>query len=56
MEITGTFKLKKVDLVKDGFDPERINDPLYWYNQASGCYEALSQTVYADIIAGRVKL
>ena len=43
MEITGTFKLKKVDLVKDGFDPGRINDPLYWYNQASGCYEALSQ-------------
>jgi len=56
MEITGTFKLKKVDLVKDGFDPERINDPLFWYNQASGRYEALSQKAYADIIAGRVKL
>jgi len=56
MEITGTFKLKKVDLVKDGFDPGRIDDPLYWYNHVNGCYEALTQTVFADIVAGRVKL
>ena len=56
MEITGTFKLKKVDLVKDGFDPGRIDDPLYWYNHASGRYEALSHAVFADIVAGRAKL
>ena len=56
MEITGTFKLKKADLVKDGFDPGRIDDPLYWYNQASGRYEALTHAVYADIAAGRLKI
>ena len=41
MEITGTFKLKKADLVKDGFDPDRINDPLYWFNPGRACYEPL---------------
>ena len=56
MEITGTFKLKKADLVKDGFDPGRINDPLYWYNQASGRYEPVTQEVYLRIVAGRIKL
>ena len=56
MEITGTFKLKKADLVKDGFDPGRINDPLYWYDQASGRYEPVTEEVYAGIAAGRIKL
>ena len=56
MEITGTFKLKKADLVKDSFDPGRIDDPLYWYDQASGRYEPLTGEVYAGIVAGRVKL
>ncbi|MDE1987704.1 MAG: long-chain-acyl-CoA synthetase [Alphaproteobacteria bacterium] len=56
LEITGTFKLKKADLVKDGFDPELIDDPLYWYNPASGRYEPLTPPIYADIAAGRVKL
>ncbi|MBU6297079.1 MAG: long-chain-acyl-CoA synthetase [Alphaproteobacteria bacterium] len=56
LEITGTFKLKKADLVKDGFDPELIDDPLYWYNPASARYEPLTPPVYADIAAGRMKL
>jgi fatty-acyl-CoA synthase len=56
MEITGTFKLKKADLVKDGFDPGRIDDPLYWYDQSSGRYEPVTQEVYSGIVAGRLKL
>ena len=56
MEITGTFKLKKSDLVKDGFDPDRINDPLYWFNPGRACYEPLTHEVYALIAAGRVKI
>ncbi len=56
LEITGTFKLKKADLVKDGFDPGRIDDPLYWYNPATARYEPLTGQVYAGIVAGRVKL
>ena len=56
MEITGTFKLVKADLVKEGFDPDRIDDPLYWHNHASGRYEALTHDVYTGIAAGRIKL
>ena len=56
LEITGTFKLKKADLVKDGFDPNHIDDLLYWYDPARAGYEPLTQTVYADIVAGKVKL
>jgi fatty-acyl-CoA synthase len=56
MEITGTFKLRKVELVKDGFDPQRISDPLFWLDPSSGRYERLDEARYDDIVAGRVKL
>ncbi len=56
MEVTGTFKQRKVELVKEGFDPATIVTPLYWLNPATRTYEPLTRQVYADIISGRVKL
>ncbi len=56
LEVTGTFKQRKVDLVKEGFDPSAIADPLYWRDPASGRYERLDAARYRDIVAGRVKL
>jgi fatty-acyl-CoA synthase len=56
IEITGTFKQRKVDLVKEGFDPAKIADPLYWLDPATSRYEALDAARYADIVSGRVKL
>jgi len=55
MEITGTFKQRKVELVKEGFDPAAIREPLYWLNHASGRYEPLTAAVYAQIAAGKMK-
>jgi fatty-acyl-CoA synthase len=56
MEITGTFKQRKVELVKEGFDPATIGDPLYWLDPATYKYEPLDATRYGDITSGRVKL
>jgi fatty-acyl-CoA synthase len=55
MEVTGTFKQRKVELVKEGFDPAFIADPLYWYDPASARYERLDAARYADIVAGHVR-
>jgi fatty-acyl-CoA synthase len=55
LEITGTFKQRKVELVKDGFDPGAIADPLYWLNHVSGTYEPLTKEQYAAIVSGSVK-
>ncbi|MEI9885395.1 MAG: long-chain-acyl-CoA synthetase [Rhizomicrobium sp.] len=55
MEITGTFKQRKVDLVKEGFDPTAIREPLYWLNHASNRYEPLTPQAYAAIVSGKVK-
>jgi fatty-acyl-CoA synthase len=56
MEITGTFKLRKVDLVSDGFNPETIPNPLYILDPATQLYRPLDQKTYDDVIAGRLKL
>jgi fatty-acyl-CoA synthase len=56
LEVTGTFKQRKVELVKEGFDPRGIADPLYWHNPVSGKYERLDVAAYDAIAAGHVKL
>jgi fatty-acyl-CoA synthase len=56
MEITGTFKMRKVELVKEGFDPSTIADPLYVLDAATNSYTPLDAARYADIISGRAKL
>jgi fatty-acyl-CoA synthase len=55
IDVTGTFKQRKVDLVRDGFDPAAIADPLYFLDPASGKYERLTPERYADIVEGRIK-
>ena len=55
IEVTGTFKQRKVDLVREGLDPSAIADPLYFLDPDSGKYERLTPERYADIIEGRFK-
>jgi fatty-acyl-CoA synthase len=56
IEITGTFKHRKVDLVKDGFDPGQIPDPLYFRDDARGRFVPLDQRLYEEIVAGRARV
>ena len=52
---TGTFKYRKVDLVSEGFDPERTADPLY-VRDARGGYVRITPERYATLAAGTAKL
>jgi fatty-acyl-CoA synthase len=54
IEITGTFKHRKVDLVKDGFDPTRVSDPLFFLQ--GGRYEPLDEALHGRITSGEVRL
>jgi fatty-acyl-CoA synthase len=56
IEVTGTFKQRKVDLVRQGFDPASISDPLYFLDSASGRYEPLTRERYGEILAGHIRL
>ncbi|MBI1186740.1 MAG: long-chain-acyl-CoA synthetase [Alphaproteobacteria bacterium] len=53
---TGTFKYRKVDLVRDGFDLARVSDPVYFDDPQSHAYVALTPEMSARIAAGEIKL
>ncbi len=52
---TGTFKVRKVDLVNDGFDPAKVTGEL-WFREPEGGYAPLTAEVYAKILAGEYRL
>jgi fatty-acyl-CoA synthase len=55
MDTTGTFKIRKVDLVADGYDPSRIKNPLFFHDPKRG-YVKLTKAVFDRIAAGAVKI
>ena len=55
IDITGTFKYRKIDLVTDGFDPARITQPLYVREPAAG-YVPVTPEVFAQITSGAMRL
>lgn len=55
LQTTGTFKYRKVDLVAEGFDPEKVADALY-VRDAKGAYVRLNAARHAEILEGRAKL
>ena len=55
-EITGTFKLRKVDLQKEGYDPSTISDPLYVRDDTAKAYVPLSTEKVAAIQAGEIRV
>ena len=50
------YKLRKIDLVQEGFDPGAIKDPLYVRDPKTGRYTKLDAKMYDDIKAGRLTL
>jgi fatty-acyl-CoA synthase len=55
MEITGTFKHRKVDLVKEGFDPVKLEDRLFFRDPEKGQYVPLDSSAFERIEAGQVR-
>lgn len=56
IETTGTFKYRKVDLVRDGFDPAKIEQALYFDQPEAFAYKPITPELYAQIQAGAFKL
>jgi fatty-acyl-CoA synthase len=56
MQITGTFKHRKVDLVADGFDPARIKDLLYFADPEQKVYMTLDRPLYERIVQGGIRI
>ncbi|TSK16122.1 Long-chain fatty acid transport protein 6 [Bagarius yarrelli] len=56
LDVTETFKQQKKKLVEDGFCPHAVQAPLYFLDSSKKTYIPLSQSVYNDIILGKIRL
>ncbi|XP_069783473.1 long-chain fatty acid transport protein 1-like isoform X6 [Narcine bancroftii] len=52
VDTTSTFKIQKIRLRKQGFDPEQTRDKLYFLDSKHSKYIPLDMTVYEMILAG----
>jgi fatty-acyl-CoA synthase len=56
LDTTETFKQKKQELVRDGFDPALVKDPLFFRDEKSGTYRPIDTACYARILDGSIRL
>jgi fatty-acyl-CoA synthase len=56
IETTSTFKQRKVDLVKQGFDPSATVDAIFFLHPELQTYVRLTPALYRDICEGKVRL
>jgi len=56
LEVTSTFKLRKVTLKEEGYNLNKISDPLYIWDSNSKCLEKLTLDIYKNINNGNLRL
>lgn len=56
IEVTGTFKYSKVDLVRQGYDPEMIADEIYFDHPQHKAFHRLDASLFRRIQAGEIPL
>jgi len=56
IEVTSTFKQKKTDLVKQGFDPSATADAIYFNDPERRAFVRLDPALYAHICNGEIRL
>ena len=56
IDTTSTFKQRKRDLEREGFDPNATHDPLFLLDPELQSYIRLDAAVYRDICEGKIRL
>lgn len=56
MEMTGTFKRTKINLVLEAFNHKIINDPLYFLDTSEKSYISMTEEIYNNILSFKIKL
>ena len=56
LDLTETFKQKKQDLVREGFNPRFADGPLFFWNAATGHYSKIDTDTYVRILEGAIRL
>ncbi|CAL9693184.1 unnamed protein product [Knipowitschia caucasica] len=56
VDTTGTFKIQKTRLQREGYDPHHSTDQVYFLNSRAARYDIIDEELYNAIIEGNVSL
>jgi len=56
IEVTATFKHRKLELVREAFDPAASADPLFFHDPSQEAFVMLDAALYRRIVAGKLRL
>lgn len=54
VRISGTYKMKKIDLQKEGFDVTRVSEKIYFFN--GGKYVLMDNELYSKLLRGEIRV
>lgn len=52
--ITQTMKNRKVELVEEGYDLRKVDDPIYFYDSKNKTYSPLTRTNYEGVLSSKL--
>lgn len=55
IKFTGTMKMAKYDLKQEGYNLDKVKDPLFYLDNSSGLYKPFTKNIYEDIINAQHK-
>jgi fatty-acyl-CoA synthase len=56
VDLTGTFKYSKTAFIREGFDPEKCSDPLYFDSAEAVEFVRLDRSLHERIQRGEIRL
>jgi fatty-acyl-CoA synthase len=55
VQVTATYKYRKIEFTEEAYDPRRVSDPLYYWNHDNKVFREIDNQVYQDIQAGKYR-
>lgn len=56
MDLTGTYKLRKVDYQKEAFDLDKVTDQIYFLHPSTRSYVPFTKELYDDLKSGKMRI
>jgi fatty-acyl-CoA synthase len=56
LDKTGTFKPMKQELIRTGYDPDKVHEPVYFADPRTDSYVTVDRELYSRIVRGGIRL
>jgi fatty-acyl-CoA synthase len=53
VQVTATYKYRKIEFIEESYDPTRVSDPLFYWSRDCGDFREINIQVFKDLQAGK---